>query len=141
MAMKVERDVAAPAERVWEIIKRHEIRPHPGYYLGWGRLSCMLCIFGDKDQWASARELDLKAFNRVAKYEKLFDMTIDRNLTVTEMADRGTSFLGKGDKGLAYKAYKKVALSTSCPPEYLMVRPGMPWILPAGAFKKAGGPT
>ena len=126
---------AWPEERVWEILKKWRIRPHPAYYLGWSRLSCMLCIFGDKNQWHSARELDPQAFNRVAQYEKLFEMTIDRDYSVEEMADLGTSFVPDAD------GYKKVALRTICPSSYLRVRKGLPWRMPKGAFKKAGGPT
>jgi 3'-phosphoadenosine 5'-phosphosulfate sulfotransferase (PAPS reductase)/FAD synthetase len=47
---------------VWAIIARWKIRPHPAYVAGWGRLSCMTCIFGSKDQWASIRKVDPNRF-------------------------------------------------------------------------------
>ncbi len=38
---------------VWEMLRRHGIVPAPAYRLGWSRLSCIACIFGGADQWAS----------------------------------------------------------------------------------------
>lgn len=39
---------------VWAILERWGIRMHPAYYMGWSRLSCKTCIFGNADQYASA---------------------------------------------------------------------------------------
>ncbi len=77
---------------VWDIIERFKIDPHPAYKLGWGRVSCMTCIFGDKDQWASVRYLSPDRFNEIAEYEKEFDCTIQRSKSVIEMADSGNIF-------------------------------------------------
>lgn len=38
---------------VWGQIARHGILPHPAYRIGWGRLSCMTCIFGSPRQWVN----------------------------------------------------------------------------------------
>lgn len=38
-----------PEKQVWELIEMHRARPHPAYLLGYGRVSCMNCIFADED--------------------------------------------------------------------------------------------
>lgn len=122
-------------ERVWEIIRRARIRPHPAYYLGWSRVSCALCIFGDPDQWASARELMPGRFRRVADYEKKFDYTIRKGASIDEMADKGTSFV-PSDENL-----RRLALSENYPMDLALVPAPEEWRLPAGAFKRGGGPS
>ncbi len=65
---------------VWAIIKRYGIIAHPAYFLGWGRVSCMACIFGDRDQWASVRQIAGERFERIAAYEKEFGKTIKQQI-------------------------------------------------------------
>lgn len=122
-------------KEVWAIIERHRIRPHPAYELGWGRVSCALCIFGDKNQWRSARELMPDRFARVSNYEKQFKVTIQREKSIEELADQGESFLPE-DRGLWSLATKE-----DYPEDLVLVAPGEEWKLPAGAFKRGGGPT
>ena len=57
---------------VWDIIARHRVRPHPAYYVGFGRLSCMPCIFGGDDQWSTVAALDPGLLQKIAKYEQGF---------------------------------------------------------------------
>lgn len=57
---------------VWEIIARYHVRPHPAYYLGWSRLSCICCIFSGYDQWASVAHVAPKLFTRLANLEDKF---------------------------------------------------------------------
>lgn len=120
---------------VWDALRRWRIRPHPAYYLGWGRVSCALCIFGDPDQWASAKALMPNAFNRVAEYERRFGVTIKRGMTVEQLAAKGESFL-PDDPDLA-----ALALSHGYDPRKVLVPESEEWVLPAGAYKRAGGPT
>ncbi len=42
---------------VWALLKRYGIVPAPAYRLGWSRLSCIACIFGGADQWATLRHI------------------------------------------------------------------------------------
>lgn len=121
-------------KEIWAIIERHRIKPHPAYYLGWGRVSCALCIFGDKDQWASAKELMPASFDRVADYEREFGTTIHRTKNIRQLAVEGDSFL-PDDQDLRDKA-----MGTDYSPFEAAVREGQ-WKMPAGAFKKDGGPT
>jgi 3'-phosphoadenosine 5'-phosphosulfate sulfotransferase (PAPS reductase)/FAD synthetase len=77
---------------VWEVVESWGIEPHPAYKLGWGRLSCMSCIFGQANQWASVREVAPDRFERIAQYEEEFDTTIARDRSVRELADAGAPF-------------------------------------------------
>ena len=61
---------------IWEMLRRHGIVPAPAYRLGWSRLSCIACIFGNPDQWASMRYLAPDWFERIAADEAGFGRTI-----------------------------------------------------------------
>ena len=52
--------------QVWAMMEKHNINPHPAYWLGWGRVSCLACIFGMADQWASVRAIAPDLFDRIA---------------------------------------------------------------------------
>lgn len=121
-------------QQVWDAIRRHKINPHPCYHLGWGRCSCIACIFGNDDQWASLRELAPDVFERIAAYEECFGKTIHRKLSIRQRADRGTSFLPGGPEGMALR---KLAMSTTYTDPVFVED----WKLPLGAFKNHGGPT
>lgn len=123
-------------EHVWDAFERHRIRPHPAYYLGFSRVSCMTCIFGDRNQWASVRTLAPQAFAYHAENEKRFGLTIDAKLSVVEQANRGCSFVEDAPKCLV-----DLAMGTDYPVDDVFVPEGQEWILPAGAFKRQGGPT
>ena len=116
---------------VWSCLSRWHVAPHVGYQLGWGRLSCALCIFGSVDQWASARELMPKQFERVANYEDEFGYTIDRKLNVIQMADKGCSTVKDADPEMTRQANTK---------DYFLPVLTDDWRLPAGAFQECGGP-
>ena len=61
-----------PEADVWKIMKKYGVNPHPAYHVGFGRVSCMTCIFADRDQWATIKELNPKRFNRISDYEDFF---------------------------------------------------------------------
>lgn len=121
---------------VWEIIERHKVRPHPAYYLGWGRVSCLLCIFGDNDQMASARKLAPAQFDRVAGYEADFGVTIRKGLTVVSAADKGTPY-----PEVDVEELRAMAMSHNYPVSMIRFADGAEWVLPSGAYKRCGGPT
>lgn len=62
--------------RVWAIIERWKVRVHPAYYLGWGRVSCKYCIFGNANQFASAYLLSPTQGDEIMYYEDSFGCTI-----------------------------------------------------------------
>lgn len=122
-------------EQVWAIVEKYQIDPHPAYKLGWGRVSCMTCIFGDKDQWASVRRLAPERFKEIADYEVEFGYTIHRSKSVTELADAGEPFME-----CDVRLYQSQALD----PGYYDGRDLMAgnWLLPVGAYKDScGGPA
>ncbi len=117
---------------VWAAIKAARIAPHPAYRLGFGRLSCMACIFGDKDQWAAVRELDPERFEKIARYEEEFGCTIKRKHSVRELEATGTSYCAGAPAEL-----KRAAMAAS----YELPILDTNWKPPAGAFKKCCGPS
>lgn len=123
-------------QEVWNIIERWRVNPHPAYRLGFSRVSCMACIFGNPDQWAAVRQLSPRRFYRIANYEKKFDSTIQRNESVVEQANRGKSFVGGATEKLLIEAMTDIFSAKD-----FFLPEGQEWTLPKGAFKRCGGPT
>jgi 3'-phosphoadenosine 5'-phosphosulfate sulfotransferase (PAPS reductase)/FAD synthetase len=121
-------------KEVWEIMRRHGVNPHPAYHLGWSRLSCRACIFGQAYQWASLRLIDPDGFRRITEYEQQFGVTIHRSQSVEQLAASGRPY-----SECAHAQLIKEAMNSTwdgrirIPPEQ--------WMLPAGAFRRSGGPT
>lgn len=124
-------------EQIWEIIKRWNIRPHPAYQLGWGRTSCLACIFGDENQWASVRSIAPDRFRRIAQLEQDFRSTIRKGHSVEELASRGREFISDKPSDLRALAMSPDAFTK----ELFLLATGETWTLPAGAYKRCGGPT
>jgi 3'-phosphoadenosine 5'-phosphosulfate sulfotransferase (PAPS reductase)/FAD synthetase len=118
--------------QVWDILKRHRVNPHPAYWLGWGRCSCLACIFGSPNQWASVRKVAPLNFKRIADYEQDFDVTIHRTLTVGQLADKGKAYEMRPDM-------IQLAMSETYPEDLILVPEGT-WRLPPGAFGESNGP-
>lgn len=123
-------------EQVWAAMERWRIQPHPAYILGFPRVSCLTCIFGGPDQWASVKKIAPDRFVRIAAYEREFGVTIKRGLTVEELADRGTPYAACNDPALV-----PLAMSLHYPADQIVVPEGQPWRLPEGAFRRGGGPV
>lgn len=117
--------------QVWAILERYRVNPAPSYRLGWGRLSCMTCIFGSASQWASARKVAPLQFKVVADYEQQFGVTIHRTKTVVALADEGTPY----DMDLATMA-EAVSREFTGP---IILKEGE-WTLPKGAYGESCGP-
>ena len=129
------RPIHAWSERqVWQVIERHRVRPHPAYVAGWGRTSCMFCVFGSKDQWASARTLDAARFAAVAERERASGSTIQRKRSIVELADAGTSYPA------TLTASAKAATSHSYD-QVVILGPDETWTAPPGAYGESCGPT
>lgn len=122
---------------VWTLIQRHGVAPHPAYRLGFGRVSCAFCIFGNPDQFATARALLPLQFERVAVVEDQIGYPLRKGVTLREWADRGTRYGVGGDSVGVSEAAVAVRSSRFTLP----VLQGDAWQLPAGAFKECGGPT
>lgn len=118
-------------EDVWEIIERYKVQSHPAYRMGWGRLSCMTCIFASGSQWASVKKIDPRRFDRIAAYEQEFGKTIHRKKSVTEQIE------GKSPYPEITPELTKLALARSYADSIFTDN----WILPAGAYGESSGPT
>jgi 3'-phosphoadenosine 5'-phosphosulfate sulfotransferase (PAPS reductase)/FAD synthetase len=123
--------------QVWGVIGRWRVRPHPAYQLGWGRTSCLACIFGDEDQWASVRALAPDRFRRIAQLERDFGSTIRRGRSVEDMARRGREFVSDKPAELWRLAMSPDAFTAG----HFFLPPGEVWRAPAGAYKRCGGPS
>lgn len=123
-------------QQVWDIIKRWSINPHPCYHLGFGRCSCMACIFGDKNQWATVRALDPERFAMILGYEHEFGCTIKRKESVEDQANKGAAF----EQVASEDEQRQLALVHAYPVDQVVVED---WQLPAGAGRAAacGGPS
>lgn len=116
--------------RVWDIIKRFRVTPHPCYYLGISRASCRFCVFSSKNQWATVRKMAPEGFEQIARYENEFNVTIHRKLSVVEQADAGTPFDYE-------QRWAEIANGREFDHPIFMD----PWVLPKGAFGEKCGPT
>ncbi len=116
--------------KVWKIIEKYKVNPHPAYLLGWGRVSCQFCIFGSDDQWASAFEVSPERCKKITAYETEFGLTIHRTKPVNQRIEMGNAYQMKAET---------VALANS--KEYTDDIFIQDWTLPTGAFGESCGPT
>lgn len=128
--------ISWPEEKVWMIMEKHQIVPHPAYILGWSRTSCFGCVFSSPDHWAMMREIAPERFNRLVEMERELNFTIDHKYSLTQLADSGTV---KIPYDVLNSRLIKKALQGEFNAEDLIADR---WEIPAGAFKGyAGGPT
>jgi len=123
------------ATHVWDALRRHGIRPHPAYEIGWSRLSCMACIFGSASQWATIRAIAPEIFERIAGYEDRFGVTIQHGRSVRHLADVGRPY----EAALRRPALVALALGQNWTAP--LVTGATDWTLPAGAWGEAAGPN
>lgn len=118
--------------QVWALIERYGVNPHPCYRVGFSRASCLACIFGNADQWATVEALGPERFARLANYESEFGVTLKRKVSLPVLASRGTPYkMSPADARLA------MALVFDAP----VLLPRGSWTLPSGAFGESCGPT
>lgn len=116
--------------QVWAIIEKFKVKAHPAYYLGFGRVSCKFCIFGNQNQFASAFAISPAQGDRVVGYEAQFGTTIKRKVSLPEYVATGTPYDMNPDV---------VALATS--EHYTEAIFTEDWVLPSGAFGENCGPV
>ncbi len=149
---------------VWGQIARHKIRSHPAYRVGWGRLSCMTCIFGSERQWATIREIEPDRWEFFVKLERRLLKRREADLAAVQGDSAEIArvrkqrlplihkdeplpqFLVNQKTGEEYMPYAastnqprlvEIALSSTWSESPLMD----PWELPSGAFGEDAGPT
>lgn len=120
--------------QVWQIIERHRVAPHPAYELGWGRLSCRTCIFGNANQWATIKALYPDTHETIAGYENDFGLTIKRDGSVHDYARRGVPYAA----AMIRRELAAFADQTEWGDRPVIVEN---WKLPAGAFGENAGPS
>ncbi len=119
-------------QAVWDILQRFGVIPHPAYWIGLGRASCQFCIFGGPQQWATMRFMSPQRYGRIRQLENEFGVTIHRQLTVDQQADRGTVLPG------AMTHWRQIALSPTWEGPVVTSQ----WTLPPGAFtRECAGPS
>src|SRR5690554_3708573 len=122
-------------EKVWDALKRYGVVSPVPYRLGWGRSSCMKCIFNDAVIWATLRHYFPGSLDAITAYESRFGTTINRNrINVVDV-----SMMAK-----PLEIDDKEALIQAMQQEYKIpiIQSQADWRLPVGAFMKSGcGPT
>lgn len=118
-------------EMVWDIICKHRIIAPVPYRLGWGRSSCMTCIFNSPVIWATIAHYFPERAQAIAQYEQRFGNTISRSRqNVLELAAKHRPLVIDDAEALvqavSHQYTLPVALSAG------------EWVLPAGAFAKEG---
>lgn len=117
--------------RVWEIMRKHRVAPHPCYLLGWGRASCANCVFNGDDELATLRRLAPQRIETMDRMEKSFGCTLKRDgRPITEHAAKGQAFDYDQDAA-------RLAMSETYDAPIIADN----WTMPAGAFRHGGGPT
>ena len=120
-------------EKIWEIFEEFKVQPHPAYYLGFSRVSCMTCIFSGPDHWATIRDIAPDRFRMLVELEKELGHKVDAKLTLEQMADGGKSFVDTYPEAANWIAK---ALVNEFKPEDILTDK---WVLPDGAFGGLGG--
>ena len=116
-------------QQVWDLLDKYRVRPHPCYYMGFGRCSCKFCVFGYQHQFASAACISRHKADRLIAFEKEFGTTLKRDTDLKTLIRKG-------------KPYEAItpqlsALATSFNYNAPVIVPeGDRWALPAGAFTK-----
>lgn len=123
-------------ERVWDALERHQVLPPVPYRLGWGRSSCMTCIFNGPRVWATLAEYFPEKLAPIADYENKFGVTISRErIGVREIARKARPF--EIDDIAALKQAMETHYSLP-----VVADSNNPWLLPKGAFSEgACGPS
>ena len=117
--------------RVWQIMREHRVTPHPAYFLGMRRTSCMTCIFLGKDDLATVSKLAPGRIETMGRLEKSFGCTLKRDgHPITQHAANGTAFEYEAD-------IARLAMSE----DYDRPIITDDWKMPPGAFRHGGGPT
>lgn len=141
---------------VWAIIARWKIRVHPAYRLGWGRLSCMSCIFGSSVQWATIRAIDPRRFDLFAKTERKLlherDVLLEKagSVEAETIRKRRLPLIHKDTPLLEFVGDKRPYKAAISQPKLVAIAlerewaespQDLDWRLPSGAFGEDAGPT
>ncbi len=119
---------------VWEVLKRHNVNPHPCYRAGWPRCSCAMCIFSTPRLFAGIRDLYPEEFEQLKQDEKILGFTLDNKCDLD-------TFVGNAKSCVCYEDKQAIhsLITGEFKAEDIYVKGS--WCYPAGAFHGAeGGP-
>lgn len=119
---------------VWEVLKRHNVNPHPCYRAGWNRCSCAACIFSTPTLFAGFKDLYPEEFELLKQDEKILGFTLDNKCDLETFISGARSCVYWGDKTAIYSL---ITGEFTVDDVYVKGE----WLYPAGAFHGAeGGP-
>jgi len=121
-------------QQIWDILEKYRVRPHPCYFMGFGRCSCKFCVFGNCDQFASAACVSHRQADELIRFEKEFGYTMKRDTDLASLIR----------KGVPYDSITEELRQIATSYEYtapVFISDKETWQLPAGAFRKCGGPS
>lgn len=121
-------------QKIWDLLEKYRVRPHPCYFMGFGRCSCKFCVFGNCHQFASAACVSKMQFETLIRFEKDFGYTMKRDTDLVTLIR----------KGMPYESITRELVKLATSYEYnssVLVPNNEMWQLPAGAFLKCGGPS
>ena len=116
-------------EQVWALLEKYKVTPPVPYRLGWGRSSCMTCIFNSPKIWSTISTYYPERAQLIAGYEQKFDCTISRSkIDVVSLSNRIEPFDIQDMEALVQSKIESY---------YLPVFTDN-WTVPPGAFNKEG---
>lgn len=119
---------------VWEVLKRHNVNPHPCYRAGWNRCSCAMCIFSTPKLFAGIRELYPEDYALLKQDEEILGFTLDNKCDLDTFVGDAESCVYHGDLAAIHSL---VTGEFAADDVYVKGN----WMYPAGAFHGAeGGP-
>lgn len=117
---------------IWEVLKRHNVNPHPCYRVGWNRCSCAMCIFSTPKLFAGIRELYPEEYALLCQDEKILGFTLDNHYDLETYIGSADSCVYHGDKEALHNL---ITGEFSVESVYVKGQ----WKYPAGAFHGAAG--
>ena len=119
---------------VWEVLKRHNVNPHPCYRAGWNRCSCAMCIFSTPKLFAGIKELYPEDFDMLKQDESILGFTLDNKCDLETFIKGTESCVYHGD----FQAIRSLVTGEFTVDDVYVKGH---WMYPAGAFHGAeGGP-
>lgn len=116
-------------QEVWQTLERHNVQAPVPYRLGWGRSSCMTCIYNSPKIWATINQYFPDRIERIAAFEDQFKTTISRKkINVKEVSAHIEAF----------DILDLEALEQARKSEYELPIFTSDWRLPVGAFNAEG---
>ncbi len=126
-------------QQVWFMIELYKINPSPAYRAGFARLSCAFCIFGNKNQFASAKKAMPERFEAIARKEE------GSSQTIKPPSSKGvkTSIAAIANSGIPYAGLTPEIIKELRDPDWDLhydIKVDN-WELPLGAYGESDGPS